>query len=97
MTKNNINNFMQHHTTCPFYTSTDYPGIYIIAIPSNEKHGDYVDFNGQFYIIDIVTEEKEGYNLYDDFEDFLDEKNLIKNLKKKVQKEQKMHGKNEYK
>ena len=77
---------MQKHTTCPFYTSQEYSGIYIIAIPSTEKDGDYVDFNGEFYIIDMVTEEKEGYNLYDDFEDFLDEKNLIKNLKKSTKR-----------
>lgn len=96
MAKENINNFMQEHACCPFYASADNSGVYIIAIPSNKKNGKYVDIDGHFFIIDISADEKEGYNLYENLEEFLSENNLIK-YQKNFQKSQKMHGKNRYK
>lgn len=78
MAKKNINNFMQEHAYCPFYASADNSGVYIIAIPSNKKNGKYVDIDGHFFIIDISADEKEGYNLYENLEEFLSENNLIK-------------------
>lgn len=67
------------YMNCPFYnriTSTP-AGLYVVATPAEDSLGNYVNPAGEFFILELSDEYKEGAIL-GTLEDAIDELELIK-------------------
>ena len=64
---------------CPFYNRiTSVPaGIYVVATPADDINGDYINPAGEFFILELSDDYKEGAIL-GTLEDAIDELELIK-------------------